>query len=383
MNFGHALLLLKAQVQESQRYLSTTLFIELKAYTCRGLSPRPPPAIPAALQQRAVPWPCRSAEAEAAAPRPGGSGCRRVLKMAGSSAPWIGSAYLFLQSTCKTIALPSLYESSQKKPSVFKALKLALADSTGSVNGVDMLKVHCSHPHLIVQLKFCKQENCRRFLQSYREGVLQESLQNHLQLALAMTTVPLEMELKAGNEHLDNMLKDEDRCLECIYREKPDRLRDEEITELEEYLQSLILHQNINNNLPAKDCASLNSPSLPSQGSSPSPQLTFLFQGQQFANRTLTPDDHQKFAKLVSKKWKQVGRSLQRNCRALRDPVIDNLALEYDREGLYEQAYQLLLRFIQSEGKKATIARLIAALEENGLTSLAEELLGLHSHEDS
>ncbi|XP_010716234.1 tumor necrosis factor receptor type 1-associated DEATH domain protein-like [Meleagris gallopavo] len=140
--------------------------------------------------------------------------------MAGSSAPWIGSAYLFLQSTCKTIILPNLYESAQKKPCVFKALKLALADSTGSVNGVDMLKVHCSHPHLIVQLKFCKQENCRRFLQSYREGLLQKSLQNHLQLSLAMTTVPLEMELKAGNEHLDNMLKDEDRCLECIYREK-------------------------------------------------------------------------------------------------------------------------------------------------------------------
>lgn len=98
--------------------------------------------------------------------------------------------------------------------------QFSLPDSTGSVNGVDMLKVHCSHPHLIVQLKFCKQENCRRFLQSYREGLLQKSLQNHLQLSLAMTTVPLEMELKAGNEHLDNMLKDEDRCLECIYREK-------------------------------------------------------------------------------------------------------------------------------------------------------------------
>ncbi|XP_072202924.1 tumor necrosis factor receptor type 1-associated DEATH domain protein [Excalfactoria chinensis] len=302
--------------------------------------------------------------------------------MAGSSAPWIGSAYLFLQSTCKTIILPNLYESAQKKPCVFKALKLALADSTGSVNGVDMLKVHCSHPHLIVQLKFCKQENCRRFLQSYREGELQKSLQNHLQLSLAMTTVPLEMELKAGNEHLDNMLKDEDHCLECIYREKPDRLRDEEITELEERLKSLILHQNINNNMPSKDCMSLNSPSLPSQGSSLSPQVTFVFQGQQFDNRTLTPDDHQKFAKLVSKKWKQVGRSLQKNCRALRDPVIDNLAHEYDREGLYEQAYQMLLRFIQSEGKKATIARLIAALEENGLTSLSEELLGLHSNEN-
>lgn len=99
-------------------------------------------------------------------------------------------------------------------------------------------------------------------------------------------------------------------------------------------------------------------------------------------NRTITPDDHQKFAKSVSKKWKQVGRSLQKSCRALRDPAIDNLALEYDREGLYEQAYQMLLRFLQSEGKRATIARLIAALEENGLVSLAEELLGLHSSEE-
>ncbi|NXH12160.1 TRADD protein, partial [Bucco capensis] len=305
-------------------------------------------------------------------------------KMAGSSPPWIGSAYLFLQSTCKTILLPSLYESSQKKPGVFKALKLALADSTGSVNGVDVLKVHCSHPHLIVQLKFCQRDNCRRFLRSYREGRLQEALQNHLQLSLAMATVPLEMELKAGSEHLDSMLKDEDHCLECIYREKPDRLRDEEITELEECLKSLIVHHSTTNNMALKDCPSLNSPALPSpaQGSSPTPQVTFIFQGQEFANRTLTPDDHQKFAKLVSKKWKQVGRSLQKSCRALRDPAIDNLALEYDREGLYEQAYQMLLRFIQSEGKKATIARLISALEENGLISLAEELLGLHSNEE-
>ncbi|KAJ7421126.1 Tumor necrosis factor receptor type 1-associated DEATH domain protein [Pitangus sulphuratus] len=330
--------------------------------------------------------------------------------MAGSSTPWIGSAYLFLQSTSKTIVLPSLYESSQKKPGVFRALKLALADSTGSMNGVDVLKVHCSHPQLIVQLKFCRQELCRRFLRSYREGLLHRALQSHLQLSLATTTVPLEMELKAGSEHLDNMLKDEDRCLECIYREKlhflakypelckkvalaeslmvfalqPDRLRDEEITELEERLKSLTVHQSLNNNVAVKDCAPLRSPSLPypSQGSSLPPQDTFIFQGQQFDNRTITLDDHQKFAKLVSKKWKQVGRSLQKSCRALRDPVIDNLALEYDREGLYEQAYQLLLRFIQSEGKKATIARLIAALEENSLISVAEELLGLHSNED-
>ncbi|NXJ18801.1 TRADD protein, partial [Dicrurus megarhynchus] len=251
----------------------------------------------------------------------------------------------------------------------------SLPDSTGSANGVDMLKVHCSHPHLIVQLRFCKRENCCRFLRSYREGALQKSLQGHLQLSLDTTTVPLKVELKAGSEHLDRMLKDEDHCLECIYREKPDRLPDEEITELEECLKSL----STNNNVAVKGCSSL---PYPPQGSSLPPQHTFIFQGQQFDNRTITLDDHQKFAKSVSKKWKQVGRSLQKSCRALRDPVIDNLALEYDREGLYEQAYQMLLRFIQSEGKKATIARLIKALEENGLVSLAEELLGLHSNED-
>lgn len=303
--------------------------------------------------------------------------------MASSCAPWTGCAYLFLQSTCGTVALPSLYESSQK-PSVFNALKMALADCTGSMNGVDMLKVHCSHPHLIVQLRFGKRENCRRFLRSYREGLLQDSLQSHLQLSLATTMVPLEVELKAGSEHLDKMLTDEDRCLECIYREKPDRLPDEEIMGLEERLKNLILHQSTNNSVAGKDCSSLKSPSLscPTQGSSLSPQDTFIFQGQQFDNRTITPDDHQKFAKSVSKKWKQVGRSLQKCCRALRDPAIDNLALEYDREGLYEQAYQMLLRFIQSEGKKATIARLIAALEENGLVSLAEELLGFRCSED-
>ncbi|NWT55473.1 TRADD protein, partial [Erythrocercus mccallii] len=169
-----------------------------------------------------------------------------------------------------------------------------------------------------------------------------------------------------------------------LFALQPDRLPDEEIMELEKGLKSLMLHQNTNNNVAGKGCSSLRSLSqpYPPQGSSLPTQLTFIFQGQQFDNRTITPDDHQKFAKSVSKKWKQVGRSLQKSCRALRDPAIDNLAVEYDREGLYEQAYQMLLRFIQSEGKKATIARLIAALEENSLVSLAEELLGLHCSED-
>lgn len=304
--------------------------------------------------------------------------------MADSSDLWIGSAYLFLQSTSEKIVLPSLYGSSHQKSSVFKALKLALADSTGSLHGVDMLKVHCSEPHLIIQLKFCMRENCRKFLRSYRAGLFRESLQNHLQVTLSLTAVPVQVELKAGSEQLDRMLNEEERCLDCIYKEKPDRLRDEEIAELEESFRSLTCRQQSNNTTPSNNCNSLNSSSLSycSGGSSLPPGATFIFQEQQFADRTLTPDDHQKFAKLVSKKWKQVGRSLQKNCRALRDPVIDNLAHEYDREGLYEQAYQLLLKFIQSEGKRATLQRLIAALEENSLITLAEELLGLHPSEN-
>ncbi|XP_006121021.1 tumor necrosis factor receptor type 1-associated DEATH domain protein [Pelodiscus sinensis] len=302
--------------------------------------------------------------------------------MAGSSELWIGSAYLFLQSTSEKIVLPSLYGSSQQKSSIFKALKLAFADSTGSLDGVDMLKVHCSEPHLIIQLKFCVRENCRKFLRSYRAGLFRESLQNHLRVTLSVTAVSVEVELKTGSEQLDHMLNEEERCLDYIYKEKPDRLRDEEIAELEESFRSLTCQQKSNN---TNEYNSLNSSSLHycSGGSTLPAGATFIFQEQQFVNRTLTPDDHQKFAKLVSKKWKQVGRSLQKSCRALRDPVIDNLAHEYDREGLYEQAYQLLLRFIQSEGKRATLQRLIAALAENSLISIAEDLLGLHHSENN
>lgn len=65
---------------------------------------------------------------------------------------------------------------------------------------------------------------------------------------------------------------------------QPDRLPDEEITELEERLKSLMLHQSTNNNVAGKDCSSLKSPSqpYPPQGNSLPPQLTFIFQGQQF-----------------------------------------------------------------------------------------------------
>ncbi|XP_044290216.1 tumor necrosis factor receptor type 1-associated DEATH domain protein isoform X1 [Varanus komodoensis] len=319
-------------------------------------------------------------------------GCRM---MGNSSEAWVGTAYLFVRSTSKNVLLPALYGSPQNKQRVFKAFKLAFADSTGSLNGLDVLKVHCSDPHLILQLKFCKEENCRKFLQSYRMGTLQDSLQRHLKDSVG-SAIPVQMELKAGAEQLDSMLREEERCLSCIFHEKPNHLRDEEIAKLEESLRSLSCHpeSNTGNQYLSLDSSPPSLDSSPrSLDSSPlsygSSELSgscvqgdvFTFQGQPFVNRRITPDDHQKFAKLVSKKWKQVGRSLQVTCRALRDPVIDNLAHEYEREGLYEQAYQLLRRFIDSEGKRATIQRLITALEENSLLSLAEELLGFQQRD--
>lgn len=99
-------------------------------------------------------------------------------------------------------------------------------------------------------------------------------------------------------------------------------------------------------------------------------------------NRPLTLQDQQTFARSVGLKWRRVGRSLQRSCRALRDPALDSLAYEYERDGLYEQAFQLLRRFMQAEGRRATLQRLVEALEENELTSLAEDLLGQAEPDD-
>ena len=89
----------------------------------------------------------------------------------------------------------------------------------------------------------------------------------------------------------------------------------------------------------------------------------------------LTPADLQCFSSGVGRQWKHVGRALGKTCRALKGPAIDNLAYEYEREGLYEQAYQLLSRFMQAEGRAARLSRLVRALEDCKLTSLAENML--------
>ncbi|KAM3828825.1 tumor necrosis factor receptor type 1-associated DEATH domain protein [Vipera latastei] len=334
----------------------------------------------------------RRRKAAAAAAGPARLDAGGISRMAATMDEWVGSAHLFVRTSSEVYSLPSFYQKPNFRRLVYKALKLALAESVGNSSGVDILKIHISEPDLIIQLKFCEQEKCRKFLRSYHRGELQQALRRSLSAFMPVAILghegPINLELKAGAEKLDPIIQEEERCLEYISRQKPDHLRDEEIAALEESLKSLSLERIFLAPLKLRQLSS--DSSLPTLNSSPpdygppgvseTKEETFVFQNKQFANRKITPDDHQKFAKLVSKKWKQVGRSLylQTKCRALRDPFIDNLAVEYEREGLYEQAYQLLRRYIDSEGKKATIQNLVAALEENGLINIAEEILGLH-----
>ncbi|KAK3561616.1 hypothetical protein QTP86_010765 [Hemibagrus guttatus] len=135
------------------------------------------------------------------------------------------------------------------------------------------------------------------------------------------------------------------------------RLRDDEVTQLEQQLQNIYIPPIPTNKEVPKNC--------------------FLFQKRLFNDRPLTPTDQQRFASHVGRDWKRVGRALQKNCRALKGTAIDNLAYEYEREGLYEQAYQLLGRFIQSEGRNARLGRLISALEEAKLINMAEIMLDI------
>lgn len=293
---------------------------------------------------------------------------------------WVGSAYLFVESSLDKVVLSDAYAHPQQKVAVYRALRAALSESGGSPEVLQILKIHRSDPQLIVQVRFSGRQPCGRFLRAYREGALRAALQRCVAEALGVPRVPLGLELRAGEERLDALLADEERCLGCICAQKPDRLRDEELAELENALRNLSCdsgRQGGDAEVAAAPSQSL-TPSLSEEKRLPPPAgQTFLFQGQPVVNRPLSLQDQQMFARSVGLKWRKVGRSLQRSCRALRDPALDSLAYEYERDGLYEQAFQLLRRFVQAEGRRATLQRLVEALEENELTSLAEDLLGL------
>ncbi|XP_049642453.1 tumor necrosis factor receptor type 1-associated DEATH domain protein [Suncus etruscus] len=292
---------------------------------------------------------------------------------------WWAVLTCFVESTLDKVALSDAYAHPQQKVAVYKALLTALTESCGSPEELQILKIHRSDPQLIIQVRFCRRQACSLFLRSYREGALRAALQKCLAAALALRVVPLQLELRAGAQLLDPLLTDEERCLSCILAEKPDRLRDEELAELENSLRNLSCGSGsqVSDKTVATSQTLTTSPSKEKPSPPPPAGQTFMFQGLPVENRPLNIQDQQTFARSVGLKWRKVGRSLQRSCRALRDPALDSLAYEYEREGLYEQAFQLLQRFKQAEGRRATLQRLVEALEENELTSLAEDLLGL------
>ncbi|MGH0148362.1 UNVERIFIED_CONTAM: hypothetical protein FKN15_012683 [Acipenser sinensis] len=314
------------------------------------------------------------------------------LTSSSGSGGWAGSVFLFLQSNLQQVDLPALYKDLEQKINVFKALKLTLSDSAGGLDGYEILKVHDTESALIIQIKFSDEMHCTAFLESYASGGLKQCLGQHLKAVLPVTEeLEFDTKLKAGSKTLDDFLKDRDRCLLCIKEAQPDRLRDDEVAQLETTLQSLMLNNRHPSEAVHKGSSSSSSssskplsPALPLNSREEGSQLpsdSFKFQGSIYDDRRLTSSDHQKFAFVIGKQWKKVGRSLQKGCRALKDPAIDNLAYEFDKDGLYEQAYQMLNKFLQSEGKKAKLSRLISALEENGLTGIAERMLDIQPAE--
>uniref|UniRef100_A0A673AZL9 Tumor necrosis factor receptor type 1-associated DEATH domain protein n=1 Tax=Sphaeramia orbicularis TaxID=375764 RepID=A0A673AZL9_9TELE len=271
--------------------------------------------------------------------------------------PWTGCAVLFLQSLCPGVNLLSLFKDERGKFIVFKVIKLTLTDSAGGLGGYEILKVHDADPFLGVEMKFVDVAACQQFLESYSSGTVRQSLSQHGCRLLALPQeLTVETQLKASTHILDLYLDKLELCLHQIHLSQPERLRDEEIDHLEKQLQ---------------DQAFSHGPQLtPLTQEESLPSNCFKFQNRVFEDRMLTAADVQSFSNGVGRHWKHVGRALGKNCRALKSPAIDNLAYEYEREGLYEQAYQLLSRFIQAEGREAKLSRLVKALEDCKLTKL-------------
>lgn len=284
--------------------------------------------------------------------------------------PWTGCAVLFLQSLCPAVNLLSLYKDQQEgKFIIFKVIKLTLTDSAGGLGGYEILKVHDADPFLGVEVKFVDVAACQQFLESYGSGTVRQSLSQHACRLLALPEeLTVETQLKASTYILDLCLDNLKLCLQHIHLSQPERLRDEEIDHLEQLLQNKALRS-------APQSTSI------TQEESPVPSNCFKFQNRVFEDRMLTAADVQSFSNGVGRQWKHVGRALGKSCRALKGPAIDNLAYEYDREGLYEQAYQLLSRFLQAEGRAAKLSRLVKALEDCKLTSLAENILDVQPRE--
>ena len=68
----------------------------------------------------------------------------------------------------------------------------------------------------------------------------------------------------------------------------------------------------------------------------------------------------------IWKVWKQVGRHLQ-----IKECILENIEIDYERENAREKAYQLLLTWTRNFGREATLDRLLDVLVYIGREDIA------------
>ncbi|KAM4705025.1 receptor-interacting serine/threonine-protein kinase 1 [Rhinophrynus dorsalis] len=78
----------------------------------------------------------------------------------------------------------------------------------------------------------------------------------------------------------------------------------------------------------------------------------------------------------LSKKWKQFARKM-----GFREPEIDEIDHDYERDGLQEKVYQMLHKWQMKEGSKnATVGKVASALYDMGETELLNTLITLNEN---
>nr|XP_032830462.1 tumor necrosis factor receptor type 1-associated DEATH domain protein isoform X2 [Petromyzon marinus]XP_032830463.1 tumor necrosis factor receptor type 1-associated DEATH domain protein isoform X2 [Petromyzon marinus]XP_032830464.1 tumor necrosis factor receptor type 1-associated DEATH domain protein isoform X2 [Petromyzon marinus] len=231
-----------------------------------------------------------------------------------------------------------------------------------------------------VDLRFDSTASCSAFLERYVNGDMEVQLNRGLapKHQDSFTT-----SLQVRGEVLVKRNFDLSTWLRLIGQNEPTALQDDEVKKMQHDLLMLNLNPRdasggdlVNSNAgPSSSCQLGGIPTHDACLSAPMviPDNTFIFQEKLYDDRPISTDDHNNFAKKVGPGWKAVARQLMRTCKGLEDPTIEIITCEYN--GVYEQAFQMLRKFMQSEAKQATLSRLVKALEDERLCNVVEFLL--------
>ncbi|XP_077982859.1 uncharacterized protein LOC144437725 [Glandiceps talaboti] len=94
------------------------------------------------------------------------------------------------------------------------------------------------------------------------------------------------------------------------------------------------------------------------------------FRGQQVSRK-----QHILFSTLIGgNNWKRIAQRLHLSgCRFLTDAAIDSIDVE--NRDAEEKSYQMIRKFIESEGRNATLDKLVKAMDDSGLKQQATDLI--------